>query len=87
METVRTNIMKKIVLVHLMVITEELIIMELDSLVAKIRDKCETPVRLASFSQAFLYERRFAGSSSSVATRSCCRAWMLLSYVSCAACP
>jgi len=39
METVRTNIMKKFVLVHLMVITEELILVELDSLVAKIRDK------------------------------------------------
>ena len=39
METVRTNIMKKFVLVHLMVITEELIVVELDSLVVKIWDE------------------------------------------------
>jgi len=36
---VGTGIMKNFVLAHLMVITEELVIVELDGFVAKIRDK------------------------------------------------
>ena len=39
METVSTIIAKKFILAHLMIITEEFIIVKLDGFVAKIRDK------------------------------------------------
>jgi hypothetical protein len=38
-ESVRTNIVRQFLLIHLMVITEEFVIMELDGFVAKLWDK------------------------------------------------